>query len=61
MNDKLLNAEFLFPEYNLSLALLKTRVLFVDYVQFSFTADDLTISAAFFNGCSYFHIVCFEP
>jgi len=33
----------------LSLPLLKTRVLFVDDVQFTFTANYLTVNATFFD------------
>jgi hypothetical protein len=43
----------------LSLSLLEAGILFVNNIQLAFTTNDLAINAAFFNGCSYFHIVCF--
>jgi hypothetical protein len=39
----------------LSLALLEAWVLFVDHIQFAFTAYDLAICTSFFDGCSNFH------
>jgi hypothetical protein len=39
----------------LSLALLKAGVLFVNYIQTPFPSYDFAIDTALFNGCSYFH------
>jgi hypothetical protein len=39
----------------LLLSLFEFRILFVDDIQFSLTANDLTINASFFYGCSNFH------
>lgn len=39
----------------LTLTLLKTRVLLVDDIQLPLPSHDLTIGAALFNGCTYFH------
>jgi hypothetical protein len=39
----------------LSLSLFETRILFINNIQLAFAANDLTIGAAFFDGCSYFH------
>ena len=39
----------------LSLSLLEAGILFVDHIQLAFSAHDLAINTAFFNGCSNFH------
>jgi hypothetical protein len=39
----------------LSLSLLEAGILFVNNIQLALAANDLAISTAFFNGCSYFH------
>jgi len=39
----------------LALTLLEARVLLVDHIQLAFPPHDLTIGAALFNGCTYFH------
>src|SRR4051812_42317810 len=44
----------------LSLALFKTGILFVDYIQPAFPSHDLAINAAFFDGCPYFHFFGFK-
>jgi hypothetical protein len=44
----------------LSLSLLEAGILFVDHIQLSFATNYLAISAAFFNGCSYFHFFAFS-
>ena len=44
------------PSGKLALTLLKTRVLLVDDIQLSLPSHDLTIGAAFFDRCTYFHI-----
>ena len=41
--------------FSLPLALFELRVFLVDHIEFAFAADDLTISAAFLDGGSYFH------
>ena len=44
---------------DLSLTLLQLRVLLIDNVHFTFTANDLAISRTFLYGCSNFHVVAF--
>jgi hypothetical protein len=44
----------------LTLTLFKTGIFLVDDVQFALAAHDLTINAAFFDGCSYFHTSLFN-
>ena len=46
---------------SLSLALLKTRILLVDHIQFAFPPHDLAIGTSFLDGCSYFHDLLFVP
>jgi len=41
--------------YGLSLALLETRIFFVDDIQPSFPADDLAVNTSFLDGWFYFH------
>ncbi len=43
------------PSGKLALTLLKTRVLLVDDIQLPLPSHDLTIGAAFFDRCTYFH------
>jgi hypothetical protein len=40
---------------NLSLALLKAGILFVDHIQLALAAHDLAIRTSFLNGCPDFH------
>jgi hypothetical protein len=40
----------------LSLTLLEAGILFVDHKQLALSLHDLAINAAFFDGCSYFHL-----
>jgi hypothetical protein len=40
---------------DLTLTLLETRVLLVDHIQLALPSHDLTIGAAFLNGCTNFH------
>jgi capsule polysaccharide export protein KpsE/RkpR len=42
----------------LSLTLFKLRVLFVDHIQFAFTAHNLAISRTLLNGRSDSHVEC---
>jgi hypothetical protein len=59
--EGLLRSETINPKLKtingLPLALLKAGVLFVNDVQFAFAAYNLTVNAAFFDRCSYFHFI----
>ena len=46
---------FNFSIYFLTLALLEAGILLVDDIQLPLPSHDLTIGAAFFNRCTYFH------
>ena len=43
----------------LSLSLLKTRILFVDHIQFPLATNNFAICTSFLNGCSNFHLLLF--
>jgi len=43
----------------LSLALFKAGILFVDDIQFAFPSHNFAINTAFFNGCTNFHDLVF--
>ena len=44
---------------DLALTLLETRVLLVNDIQLPLPSHDLTIGAAFFDRCTYFHNNCY--
>jgi hypothetical protein len=46
---------------SLSLSLLEAGVLFVDHIKSALPTNNLAVGASFFNGCSYFHIICLAP
>jgi hypothetical protein len=41
----------------LSLALLKAGILFVNYIQPAFSANNFAVGATLFDGCSNFHFL----
>jgi hypothetical protein len=43
----------------LTLALLKARIFFVNNIQLAFSANYFAVGATFFNRCSNFHIFYF--
>jgi hypothetical protein len=43
-------------QFQLTLALLKARILFVDHVQLALPTHDLAIGTALLDGCSDFHL-----
>jgi len=47
----------------LSLALLEAGILFVNYKQLAFSANNFAVGATLFDGCSNFHnyVVCSQP
>ncbi len=49
------NKQIVYCILRLSLSLLKAGILFVDYIEYAFAANDFAINTSFFNGCSYFH------
>jgi hypothetical protein len=44
-----------FSSFILTLALLEAGILFVNYKQLAFSANNFAVGATLFNGCSNFH------